>query len=171
VTELILSPKTRLDMTRDRMIAEWSRTDKQKKALERELRDVDPFLEVIYVEGDVVNLPPSERGVGVVPGRWHVVRRNPKGPDAYFPIMGPNGEYRDPESAVAEGMKRADLWRNGALLELRQRQERDGKAKAAAEELAKEQRVDEVRHNYEAMKRVRGDGGIEKSFEGRRRER
>lgn len=166
---VVESPASRWNAEKDRLIAEWGKTDKQAKALEKELKKVDPHLEVHYIDSEVAKLPPAQRAVGIVPARWHIVRRNPKGIDAWFPIMGPNGEYAEPALAVAESMKRADLWRKGALLELRERQEKEAKRKAAEELLLSEQRKDEVRHNYEAAKRTRGDGGLTKNFDPKRR--
>lgn len=166
---VVESPAARWNREKDRLIAEWAKTDKQAKRLEKELKKVDPYLEVHYIDSEVAKLPPAQRAVGVVPARWHIVRRNPKGIDAYFPIMGPNGEYAEPELRVAEDMKRADLWRRGAMLELRDRQEREAKRQQTEELLGIEQRKDEVRHNYEAAKRVRGDGGLARNFDRKRK--
>lgn len=157
---VVESAASRWNSQRDRLIADWSRTDKQKKRLEKELKKIDSYLEVHYIDSEVAKLPPAQRAVGVVPARWHIVRRNPKGIDAWFPIMGPNGEYAEPSLQVAEDMKKADLWRSGAMLEMRQRQEREAKEKANKEVREREQRSDEVVHAYRAAKRVRGDGGM-----------
>jgi hypothetical protein len=142
------------------MIAWWAKADKMAQRLERELKKLDHHLEVVFIDPEAASLPPSERGLGVVPGRWHIVRRNPGRIDSWFPIMGPNMEYRDPELAVIEDMKKADLWRRGALQELRDKQVRQAIESERNEQLVREQLRDESALAFRAAKRMPGDNGL-----------
>lgn len=149
-----------INARRNRMIAWWAKADKMAQRLEKELKSMDERLEVVFVDPESAKLDPSERGMGVVPGRWHVVRRNPDTVDSWFPIMGPASEYRDPELKVAEDMKKADLWRPGALKELRDHQAKQIAEKEKKKELEKEQRRDEMAVAARAAKRMNGDAGM-----------
>jgi hypothetical protein len=145
-----------IDARRKKM--ESSLRTPQSKALERELRKIDPRLRVRFVEPRAGELPPSERGPGMIPGRWHIkLLTEPQ--NAYFPITGPDWEYRDPDLAVVEEMKARDLWRRGALDEIRKGEEAAGRDRVRQEILEGEQRRDETALAYRAAKRVRGDGG------------
>lgn len=150
---------------KDRMRAWKTKADAQASRLQAELQKLDSLLEVDFVDPAAASLPPSERGLGVIPGRWHVIRRNPKGVDAWFPICGPAKEYRDPELAVVDEMKKADLWRPGALAELRKNQEQQLAAKDRKTALEDEQRRDEARLAFRSAKRMNGDGGLYRRFD------
>jgi hypothetical protein len=155
----------RLNGSRDRMIAPWSRSDLAAQALTKELRTLDRRLECIYVDPEAAKLPPSQRGMGVVPGRWHVVRRNdPKVPDAWFPIMGPNMEYLEPTSKVVEDMKKADLWRPGALQELKRNQARAEILRGSRLALAHEQLRDNAASAYREGARMKSVAGFRRNF-------
>lgn len=160
---VVESRASRLNAMKDRMVDEASRQDKMAQRLERELKKVDRHLEVVAIAPAAANNPNFRKAVGVVPGRWHIVRRNPQGVDAWFPIMGPNGEFRDPELQVVEDMKAADLWRPGALKELRDRQMRQEIERVNREAREGEQRSDEARLAFRAAKRMPGDGGLVRS--------
>ena len=73
------------------------------------LRDIDPYLDLVYVTrppGTDVDPPPGLRW-----NRWHV-RRSAPGQEfpAFFPIEGPNGEFMEPHSGVFERLKEQDSW-------------------------------------------------------------
>lgn len=128
------------------------------EALERELRELDDRLRVIFVDPRAGELPPAQRGPGLIPGRWHLkLLTHPR--NEYFPITGPDWEYREPELAIVEEMKARDLWRRGALEEIRKAEDDEERLVARAALLDREQGEDEVALAYRAAKRVRGDGG------------
>lgn len=132
--------------------------DPQAKALEHELRTIDDRLRVVFISPRAGELHPRERGPGLIPGRWHIkLLTQPQ--NAYFPICGPNWEFREPELAVVEEMKARDLWRRGALEEIRKGEEAEERARIRQASLEKEQREDEVALAYRAAKRVPGDRG------------
>jgi len=128
------------------------------KQINAELKKLDPYLELVWIG------PNAARGVipGVEPGRWHIRRTPPGIIHSYWPIMGPDKEYVDPSMKIIEDMKAADLWREGALQELRDRQVREAEKKATAAELEREQNVDIAAMDIRAGKRVFGDGGLKK---------
>lgn len=123
--------------------------------LERELKKLDPYLEVGFI-GDRAPAYP-----GIIPGRWHVIRRNPEGLDLFLPIAGPDGEYLEPNvEAILAEMRARDLHRPGAV-EKRMKAVRDEwDRKKREQDLWEEQNRDEAAHVYRTAKRVAGDGGM-----------
>jgi hypothetical protein len=145
-----------INALRERM--EEDHNDPQASRLERELRTLDERMRVVKIAARAGELHPRERGPGVIPGRWHVkLLTHPV--NAYFPITGPNWEYREPEMAVVDEMKERDLWRRGALEEIRNAEDQKERDEARAALLEREQGEDEVALAYRAAKRVAGDGG------------
>lgn len=148
----------------ERMRAIDARTEKVETGrpggedLERELRTIDDRLRVVHISERAGDFHPRERGVGVIPGRWHVkLLTYPR--NAYFPITGPNWEYREPDTGVAREMRERDLWRKGALEEIRRGEEAEERARIRQELLEQEQREDHIAIDFRAAKRVNGDGG------------
>lgn len=132
--------------------------DPQAKILERELRLLDDRCRVVKISARAGELHPRMRAAGVIPGRWHMkLLTHPV--NAYFPITGPNWEYRDPELSFAEEMKERDLQRRGALEEISDAEDQRDRDEARAALLESEQSQDEIALAYRAAKRVRGDGG------------
>lgn len=128
------------------------------EALERELRLIDDRLRVVRISPRAGDLHPRARASGVIPGCWHVkLLTHPR--NAYFPITGENWEYREPDLAFVEEMKARDLWRRGALEEIRKAEEAEERARIRQELLEQEQREDHIAIDFRAAKRVNGDGG------------
>ena len=123
-----------------------------------ELKKLDPYLELVWIG------PRAARGPipGIEPGRWHIRRTPPGTIDSYWPSMGPDREYVEPTLQIIEDMKRADLWREGALQELRDRQVRKAEQAKKDAELAREQNLDEAKISVRAASRVFGQGGMKK---------
>lgn len=128
------------------------------KQINAELRALDPHLELVWIG------PNAKRGLipGVEPGRWHIRRTPPGLIHSYWPVMGPDGEYVDPSMKIIEDMKAADLWREGALQGLRERQIKEAERKEKDAQLAREQTVDIAAMDIRAGKRVFGEGGLKK---------
>lgn len=78
----------------------------------RELKAMDPYLSVVMVS-DRADAP------GLHPGCWHVKRTNPGTINTYLPIVGPNGEYRMPDSAIVDQLRARDLWREDSAKAIR----------------------------------------------------
>jgi hypothetical protein len=125
-----------------------------------------PEMDVVLVRGgsDPDGLPDE-----CVPNRWHVRRQNPV-PEmpTYFPILGPDGTYRDPDFGVLEELAQMDLRRPEVMQRMLERTRIDAPHKRAERELRTEQRRDELRFNFKAARRVRGEGGLKRSFHRKR---
>ena len=128
------------------------------KEINAELKQLDPHLELVWIG------PNAARGLipGIEPGRWHIRRTPPGLIHSYWPIMGPDKEYVDPSFKIIEDMKAADLWRKGALQELRDRQVREAEERKKASELSSEQNRDQAAASIRAADRVFGRGGMTK---------
>jgi hypothetical protein len=122
------------------------------KALDRELKAHDPQLGLVWVK---TNIPRHEIPETVLPGRWHVKRENPPPLlPTYIAITTPDGGYREPDFGVLMEVKKRDLWQNEIPESpddvLRKIKEKD-------RTLADEQRVDEMKADYRAARRVAGE--------------
>lgn len=128
------------------------------KQINAELKGLDSHLELVWIG------PKAAEGAipGIVPGRWHIRRTPPGLIHSYWPIMGPDKEYVEPSLKIIEDMKEADLWREGALQELRERQIREAEKGEKEAELKREQNVDVAAMDIRAGRRVFGDGGLKK---------
>lgn len=147
-------PPSQIDAERDELIERRLADTPAGAALERRLRKLDDNLRVVFV-GER-----AEKRYDVIPGRWHVVRLNPGTVNSFFPIATPDGGYLEPSDQLIEEMKRADLWRPGALEELGKAREREATRRQAKSDRFREQLKDEVRNSWRAAKRVSGDGGM-----------
>lgn len=128
------------------------------EALERELRQIDDRIRVVRIAERAGELHPRQRAPGVIPGRWHVkLLSYPR--NAYFALCGPDWAYSEPDLHWVEKFKAADLWRDGALEEIRKGEDEEERARHRAALLEREQREDTTAENWRALKRVRGDGG------------
>src|SRR5512146_2871612 len=104
---------------RERMRSWRGKVDPMARKLEKELKKLDRRIEVDFVDPEAVKVPLAERAPGLFPARWHIILKTAHHlDDQYFPILGPNASYRDPELAIVEEMKRADLWKRGVFDEL-----------------------------------------------------
>jgi hypothetical protein len=148
--------------------AEWvDRAATAGRALERELKSLyGRQMEVVLVKPtiDPAQCPPS-----AIPGRWHVRRNNP--PPAvptYIPITTPDGGYRDPDSGVIAELANIDLRRPEVMQKFLDRSRIDSPHKKRERDLRTEQRRDVLKSDFLAAKRVRGEGGLKKSFAGKK---
>lgn len=144
--------------------AEWvEKATTAGRALERELKSLyGREMEVVLVKPTI---DPEHTPEGVIPGRWHVRRNNPPpAVPSYLPILAPGGGYRDPDSGVIAELAEIDLSRPEVRQKLRERTRTDRPDLNPERALRKEQRQDELKHNFQAAKRVRGEGGLKKSY-------
>lgn len=110
--------------------------DQHRETYERfnpELRRIDPYLDLVYI-GDRV---PVGALPGVVPGAWHVRRRNPLTVPTFKAIVGPKGEPIEPTARIFEQLKEMDGWKTDPKRALKDR--------LAREAADRERRVDEMR--------------------------
>lgn len=129
------------------------------EALERELRQIDDRIRVVKIAERAGELHPRSRAPGVIPGRWHVkLLTRPR--NAYFALCGPDWAYAEPGLYWVEKFKAADLWREGALEEIRRGEEAEERSRARAALTESEGRQDNIAADWRALKRVSGDGGL-----------
>jgi hypothetical protein len=152
--ELILP----MNAMRDRAVVDDRANNPLLKKINYELQQMDPYLECVWVSDRF----PTQLIPGMVPGRWHVRRSQPGVVDSYFPIVGPDNEYRDLGMDLIENMKAADLWKPGAIEELASRRQRRQKRIARERALDREQTYDHLKEDMRAVGRLRGDGGMKK---------
>lgn len=133
------------------------------KALIRDLQSAfGPEMDCVFVRADI---DPSRLPENAVPGRWHVRRNNPPPELAtYIPILAPGGGYREPDATVVAELAKVDLRRPGVREDLMNRARTDQPHKQRERDLKREQRRDVLKEDFRAAKRVRGDGGLKKSF-------
>lgn len=129
-------------------IASTSRVDETCRRFNKDLRDMDPYLEMVFFpEG--LPLP-----AGAVPGRYHLTYRAPAAPATLISLTGPNGEFIEPTSGVFKKLAQGDMWSNV------NRKERDRRARVAerAAERAKrredEDRLEELKDRFNAAFRT-----------------
>jgi hypothetical protein len=115
---------------------------------DRELSRLDPLLEMVRAnECFVIGTP-------LVPGHYHVVRRNPGAPPSVFPVRGPDGEFTHPSGGLLEKLKTMDLqdtrverMRERMQKSLDERQERE-------KQQAREERQEEALERWLAVSRA-----------------
>lgn len=77
----------------------------------RELKQIDERLELIWAPESVTN-------PALVPGRFHVLRRNPPpAPPGLYPLQHQDGSFREPGSWMYDWLRRNDMWNDRAQAE------------------------------------------------------
>lgn len=124
--------------------------DRFKSVLDRfnpELKRLDPDMEMVFFP-HTVDLP------GVRPGRYHVVKRVPWGPPSLIPIVGPRGEFVEPDSGLFTWLAKNDMW-NARSRRERERLEADAEsARLRQSERETEDRQQEILERWRAVKRT-----------------
>jgi hypothetical protein len=80
---------------------------------DKELQRLDPLLEMIVADVQVVGTP-------LLAGYYHLVRMNETTMPTVTPVTGPNGERIEPPGRLLEQLKATDLW-NPQVTRLRER--------------------------------------------------
>lgn len=130
--------------------------------LAEDLKRIDPTLDVVWV-GEGADDPE------VVPARWHIRKRTAGSIDAYIPLVGPDGEYREPGPWVLDWLTAADLWNPQVHRSRQEAKERRRDAKVRAIKREEEQRKDEMMVAGRAARRIRGDSGMTTRTDRKRR--
>lgn len=104
-------------------------------AVDAMLKDLDPRLELVWIKEGAT-------AVGLIPSRWHIRRRNEETLDSYFPLVGPNDEYVEPNSGHVEMMRRGDLWNRDVVAEIQAERRRKEIARQKREQAGRDERVD-----------------------------
>lgn len=118
------------------------------KTLDRfnaELRDIDPYLQMVRAKEDAKPVP------GIRPGYYSILRHNPGAPMSVMLVEGEHGEFVEPTAQVFETLKRNDMWGGNTPKEVRRRQERLEQAKQRQQAREREERVEEFRDRIKAI--------------------
>lgn len=113
----------------------------------RDLKRIDSYLELIWAPGNA-------RAPGLIPNRYHVLRHNPGAPPTLLPIVGPDGEYVEPNSGVFDLLREQDMWSSEASYDRKRREraaEDTEKRRKARED---EQRREELEERWKAATRT-----------------
>lgn len=128
----------RRDMQVDEMVD-------RARGFNRLLRQIDDRLSLVWAN-EQADAP------GLVPGRWHVRRRNGAGvPDTYMAILGEGGSYREPDSSILRELQKRDLWTRDGMRDLERRGDAEVRAREAAAERTRAERREEFRDRYKAL--------------------
>jgi hypothetical protein len=132
--------------------------DRQMQAahsLYRSLQALDHRLDLVFISDR------ADPEYGVVPGRWHVTRKNDGAPDSYIPIVGRKGEYVEPHSGIVVELQERDMWKHGIP-------KNDAKPSAFREPKGMDEgQIEELAHDIRAGSRLPGDGGLTKRLWGK----
>lgn len=147
-----LPPKVSRELVQERArrsadILLEGRTDEICRQFNRELRLIDPYLEMLFFGADC-------RVQGAVPSRYHLSRRSPDAPATLIAITGPNGEFVEPSSAIFAKLAEGDLWSSNAVRE-RERMVREAeRARDRKRAREAEERQEEIKDRMNAAFRT-----------------
>lgn len=105
---LLLPDHAAMNYRRELQVEEQIETAKRFNVL---LKQIDWRLSLVWVSE-------SADAPGLVPGRWHVRRKNDGAPDSYMPILAEGGGYREPDSSILYELQRRDLWKKDGMRRL-----------------------------------------------------
>ena len=119
-----------------------------------ELRRIDPTLSIVWVDENADDFDH--------PGRWHLRKPVPGSFDEWWPLIGPNGEYREPGAWLLDALNANDMWNPRVHRSKKEAAAKHREAKRRAKEHEAGQRVDEMALANRAARRINGDGGMTK---------
>lgn len=117
--------------------------------LNKELRAIDPYLELVKVRDDAPDDDPA-----VKPGFWHVVRRNPGAADSWMPVTDDIGRFVEPTSRIFERLAEGNMWNDSYGRRQRKRAAERAAEKERAEESRKRRLAEEMQERYLAATRT-----------------
>lgn len=129
--------------------------EKRLLGLEKELKAIDPSLSLVFA-------PPGADDVGLLPARWHVKKVIPNAPDEFWPLVGPNDEYREPGAWVLDEFQANDLWDRRVHRDRKEAKRKLREARERAKRNEVEARAEEIDFQARAARRVRGESGLTK---------
>lgn len=108
------------------------------------LKGIDERLELVKAHE-------SAKAQGLRPGYWHVMRNNPGGPPSLLVVEGPDGEYREPDSALFDQLRSWDNWDSRARGDRERRMQRVEEAARKRKAEEREARLDEALGRFKAL--------------------
>lgn len=116
-----------------------------------DLKAVDHRLQLVWCPDPA---PLEAAAAGAQPGRWNVVRHNEGAPLSCIPLVGEDGEYREPGAWVFDMLKRSDLWNSSVTHDRRRREKEIAAAKERREALETEERQARLIERWNAVSRT-----------------
>src|SRR3954465_12073717 len=109
----------------------------------KELREIDPYLELVQAKEKVL------AGNPLKPGYWHIVRHNPGAPPTVMTIEGENGEYIEPSAEIFRKLKEDnDMWNPATAHRRRKREAQLEEAKERRKVREREDRQQELSERW-----------------------
>lgn len=127
------------------------RAEKWRQDFNRDLEDIEHGLTLVYCPDPA---PLDAVACGARPGRWHIYRPATSGPMLVYPLIGADGEFREPGSWVFELLKSQDWWNDRVLSERSKRERRLEAARKRREEDERAEFVAEVAEKWKAVSRT-----------------
>lgn len=110
------------------------------------LKAIDPLLRLV---------PPTDRPpVGMTPERWHIARVREDGHEAFIPIQGPHGEFREMDEAMLETLRRMDSHSPRTRREWAEDAERRARAQERAKAREHAERSEQIAERVESAMRT-----------------
>jgi hypothetical protein len=109
----------------------------------RILHQIDPQLRMVRAQ-ESANAP------GIVPGYYHILRRNELGPPTPIPLAGHDNEFLEPGSWVLEMLQRSDMWSGSARRERDRVAQELERQRRRAKDRETEERKDEINERWKA---------------------
>lgn len=121
----------------------------------RELKRIDESLSLVWS-------PPQADDTELRPGRFMIRKRVSGSVDAFIPLEGPEGQYREPGPWMLEMLAANDMWSDRRRHEREEIKRKLGESKRRAEQTEREARWDEATLAMRAAGRLRDPMGFEK---------
>lgn len=151
---IILPERVKLQIEFEKQLEGLNKRHDWLRHFDAELQRLDPYLSLVKASENA-NQP------GLIPGFWHVQRKNPETMPTYIPLMGEKGEFQEPAFYHLEMLRKADLQRPGAFEEFQRRQDERMRAVERQKAEQAEQRVTEMAeriHHLDVPKVSMSDG-------------
>lgn len=134
---IILPERVRLQIEFEKQLEGLGKRHEWLRHFDAELQRIDPYLSLVKA---------SEHATqpGLIPGFWHIQRKNPEAMPTYIPLTSESGEFQEPAFYHLEMLRKADLQRPGAFEEFQRRQDERMKAIERRRAEQAEQRVTEM---------------------------
>lgn len=123
-------------------IAASARRDAICDYWDAELQKIDPKLTIIQAQDNA-------EAVGLRPGYWHIIRDCTPGPPSILPLIGPEGEFVEPNSSILDMLREGDLQNERAMEARRKQDEESARRRVRDRERAHEDRVGEMMERWE----------------------
>lgn len=120
-------------------------TQRQLEEWRKELRTIDPYLDLVRAKDSAEGVP------GLKPGYYHVIRHNPGAPTSLMAIETEDGGFKEPDSSVFDMLRRSDFWNDELQRDRRRKLERARESENRRKEREAQARKDEYQINLKAL--------------------